>query len=387
MKVCPDCQYRNLPGAVFCENCGFRLQSTTEPKQEAKDRDNANRVVAAGTCSACGQQNTPGETFCQNCGVQLSPFPSTPPPPPVPYTGTSNQPTPSQNNLTISSDTNPITCLECGHLNNSGEVFCSNCGLQIISPDQEQSSAPVQQRDTPGLKSTLNPAMIPEPDDKLFREPCPSCEFINVPGEPFCQNCGLPLSPGSAGAKLTDQGLNKENSGFPDQPVDIPLICPSCGLHLTGIEAYCQNCGYQMDISSTPVETSAGVSSSFETNTFDTIAPPAKNQPGITGRFITEDTAREVPYPAGKSEIIIGRADPDLEIYPDMDLTAFGGEIGGISRQHARLLRIGDHLLLEDLRSTNLTFLNTLRLNPGEQHLITDGDKIRLGGVTLLYKE
>ena len=208
-----------------------------------------------------------------------------------------------------------------------------------------------------------------------------------MPGESFCQNCGLPLSPGSVGAKLTDQVLNKGKSGFTDQAADLRLNCPGCGFQLTGVEQYCQNCGYQLEVTSIPVETGAGVPSSFESNALDTIAPPAKNQPGICGRFILADTAREVPYPAGKSEIIIGRADPDLKIYPDMDLTAFGGEIGGVSRQHARLLRIGDHLLLEDLRSTNLTFLNTLRLNPGEQHLITDGDKIRLGGVKLVYKE
>ncbi len=42
--------------------------------------------ASPGACSACGFINLPGEMFCQNCGVQLPPVTSLPPPPPRPNT-------------------------------------------------------------------------------------------------------------------------------------------------------------------------------------------------------------------------------------------------------------------------------------------------------------
>jgi pSer/pThr/pTyr-binding forkhead associated (FHA) protein len=42
-------------------------------------------------------------------------------------------------------------------------------------------------------------------------------------------------------------------------------------------------------------------------------------------------------------------------------------------------------VFVEDLRSTNFTFLNKDKLPPGELHELSDGDELRLGGLVLTY--
>jgi hypothetical protein len=54
-----------------------------------------------------------------------------------------------------------------------------------------------------------------------------------------------------------------------------------------------------------------------------------------------------------------------------------------ISAQHARLFWEGSILKIEDLNSTNGTYLNAVRLTPG-RHLLKPGDEIRIGRTMLV---
>ncbi len=54
-----------------------------------------------------------------------------------------------------------------------------------------------------------------------------------------------------------------------------------------------------------------------------------------------------------------------------------------ISGQHARLFWEGSILKIEDLQSTNGTYVNSLRLTPG-RHLLRPGDEVRLGQTVLV---
>jgi hypothetical protein len=53
-----------------------------------------------------------------------------------------------------------------------------------------------------------------------------------------------------------------------------------------------------------------------------------------------------------------------------------------VSAQHALLLRVGDCYLLKDLNSTNGTQINGVLVTDSE---LRDGDKIRFGGVTVVF--
>jgi hypothetical protein len=79
------------------------------------------------------------------------------------------------------------------------------------------------------------------------------------------------------------------------------------------------------------------------------------------------------------TESIIGRWDADNGIFPDVDLDAYDGE-AKVSRRHARVKLQDGRYLIEDLGSTNGTYVNRgRRLLPGNLHLLNDGDEVIVG--------
>ncbi|MDF1516008.1 MAG: FHA domain-containing protein, partial [Anaerolineae bacterium] len=87
----------------------------------------------------------------------------------------------------------------------------------------------------------------------------------------------------------------------------------------------------------------------------------------------------------GKNEYIIGREDPLSSIFPDIDLTDYGGDAGGVSRQHARVTVEGNQFYLTDLQSTNFTYINQQRLQPNHPTLLHNGDEVQLGKVKMIF--
>ena len=87
-----------------------------------------------------------------------------------------------------------------------------------------------------------------------------------------------------------------------------------------------------------------------------------------------------------ESEINIGRWDADNGIFPDVDLDADDTE-AKVSRRHARIIRYNNQYLVEDLGSTNGTFVNRgRRLLPGSRQIIEDGDEIIVGKTFLRFQ-
>jgi pSer/pThr/pTyr-binding forkhead associated (FHA) protein len=105
----------------------------------------------------------------------------------------------------------------------------------------------------------------------------------------------------------------------------------------------------------------------------------------VPGRLVVSGTNVTLPFPPGKSEFIIGREDPVSGVFPEIDLTDHGGDEGGVSRQHARIFLQGSQVLIEDLNSTNYTYVNQQRLTPGQPQPLNDGDEVRFGRVKLVY--
>ncbi|MFW6135600.1 MAG: FHA domain-containing protein [Chloroflexota bacterium] len=89
--------------------------------------------------------------------------------------------------------------------------------------------------------------------------------------------------------------------------------------------------------------------------------------------FLTDPTGRE--HALTHDVITIGRA-----VQNDVVVTS-----RRVSREHARLRREGWRVILEDLGSTNGTFLNGERLlNPIE---LRDEDRVRIGDVTFVFHD
>jgi hypothetical protein len=86
-----------------------------------------------------------------------------------------------------------------------------------------------------------------------------------------------------------------------------------------------------------------------------------------------------------KNEVLIGRADPRGNVVPDIDLSLYGGGSAGVSRQHARLLRREAGWVIEDLRSTNGTYVNDRPVAAAEPQALSDGDNVRCGQLVLTF--
>jgi len=91
-------------------------------------------------------------------------------------------------------------------------------------------------------------------------------------------------------------------------------------------------------------------------------------------------------FPLSDKDANIGRWDADGGVFPDVDLDADDPE-AKVSRRHARIsLREGQYLI-EDLGSTNGTFVNRgHRLAPGDRHSLKDGDEIIVGKTFLRFR-
>lgn len=98
-----------------------------------------------------------------------------------------------------------------------------------------------------------------------------------------------------------------------------------------------------------------------------------------------QGTNAALSFPPGKVEIIIGREDPVSGVFPEIDLTDHGGDEGGVSRRHARIFMQGAQVFIEDLNSTNYTYVNQQKLMPGQPHPLNNGDEVRVGRVKMNF--
>lgn len=100
-----------------------------------------------------------------------------------------------------------------------------------------------------------------------------------------------------------------------------------------------------------------------------------KEQVSVSGRLyiISRSGSEKVEIPIDKDNFVLGKnpalADGVLRMSPT------------ISRKHCRIFRDVDGHYLEDLESKNFTYLNGIRLLPGEKKKLQHGDQIRLAEV------
>lgn len=161
---------------------------------------------------------------------------------------------------------------------------------------------------------------------------CPNCQHWNEPGSRFCEECGTEL-PQAAPSVARVVLVNPADAAPlpPPPPQDLipqadPPLAPYEGPHLV-------------------LKTTGSI-------------------------FKLSDAA------------VIGREDPALQIdfdgYPD-------GKY--ISHRHAQITNIGGKYYIEDLGSSNHTYVNGIKLAQGQAEPIDEGDVIKLGKIELVFHE
>jgi predicted amidophosphoribosyltransferase len=331
MAICPNCGNQTGEGAIFCDQCGTRL-----PVAEAAVPPPA-PLPASGSviCPACGAGNVPGEAFCDFCGSPLeAPLPAEPVPQPE----------------AVATEAELQTFQQAADMEAEGAPPV---------PPPEEAVPPAAGASVPVAAGIAAPGELT----------CPVCGAVVQPDEAFCSNCGASL----AQAPIPPGPVAEVEEAAPPLPVapaaPEPLRCPVCGAEVEVDDTFCSNCGAALKAA--PAAAPAPV----------VVGAPAAAGP----RLLVVASGAEIPLPAGP-EILIGREDPVSGIYPEVDLTPHGGEDGGVSRKHARLIVDGGQYFVEDLDSTNFTFVNKQKLVPETRQAVHDGDEIRCGRVALVLK-
>ncbi len=230
---------------------------------------------------------------------------------------------------------------------------------------------------------------------------CPNCNYQNPEGATQCEACYTPLP------SLTS--------------------CPNCGATVQTDAAFCGQCGSNLQPTSTvgnPNEPEALIptqvappspsevavppepmaSSPFnleksapvvnEAPTVPPVSDPtvtlgsiATSIPGTprasatqlqqqSGRLLHVQTQALIELPQNLSVIHLGK--PNDLVPPDVDVSGFpNSEI--VSRTHADIRVEPDAYYIEDVGSSNGTYINNIPLPKGNRHRLRPGDRISLG--------
>lgn len=181
---------------------------------------------------------------------------------------------------------------------------------------------------------------------------CDRCKTENLDGSQYCDECGAPLRP---------NGRPPINQARPPQSMD-----GRNGTHAQAPNTRAEFAGNRV---------SAGLS-------FSALRSSAKPHARLV---IEKGRSSGKQFMLSDVEAQIGRWDADGGIFPDIDLDTDDPE-AKVSRRHARITLSNGQYFLEDLGSTNGTFINRgKRLSPGHRQALCDGDEIIVGKTFLRF--
>ena len=191
---------------------------------------------------------------------------------------------------------------------------------------------------------------------------CQSCGTGNLDASRYCDECGaqLPASVKS-GSDVNGTGDFEVRPVISGAPVSRPAQVTSVGIP---------------PLVEKPVEIEDSAES-FE----------SKNNRRSHARLIIErGESVDTEFHLSAEESYIGRWDADNGIFPDIDLDVHDQD-AKVSRRHARITYRGNVHMIEDLGSTNGTFVNRgRRLLPGTPQVLAEGDEIIVGKTFLRFR-
>ncbi len=266
-------------------------------------------------CPNCNHQNPDGAIQCEAC---YTPLPAT------------------------------TSCPNCGASVQTDASFCGQCGFNLSAtapPGGGSTSAPSLVPDVPELVNP-DPLVQPEPMAMSSQVPDPEPNFTSPP-------VPSPVSPLPATMVSQPSNTEAENASSPDPAILFPP---------------------------------PGFASEPEKSQEASISPPlppvpspgsAKTQLQIQSvSLLHVQTNTRIELPPNLSVIHVGK--PNDQIPPDIDVSGFPhSEI--VSRVHADIRVEGDLYYIEDVGSSNGTYVNHTPLARGNRHRLRQGDRISLG--------
>ncbi|MFT3745378.1 MAG: FHA domain-containing protein [Pyrinomonadaceae bacterium] len=187
---------------------------------------------------------------------------------------------------------------------------------------------------------------------------CPACQTANLDTSRFCDECGSRLmAPPPVEETPQPAYVPPPSASSFSRPVSVT----SLGIPPVGFEPE-------------PLAAAQPVAKSVNSGVAHaSLVIERGDGPGTEFRLITDEST-------------IGRWDADNGIFPDVDLDAHDSD-AKVSRRHARIIRNSSGYVIEDLGSTNGTYVNRgRRLLPGNAQMLNDGDEVIVGKTFLRFK-
>jgi pSer/pThr/pTyr-binding forkhead associated (FHA) protein/ribosomal protein L40E len=268
-----------------------------------------------------------------------------------------------------------IVCPNCNHLNPDGAIQCEACytPLPVLSTCPNcgasvQADASFCGQCGFNLQGAVPPAASASPDPGV-----PDLSPIEplIPPDPLM----FPVE-----AETVASEAEVPNATIPDVALPAPSIPP------ISMESPASPVAQIIE----PIASEPLAAAPLPDPSVAPVSPPPGAQPTQlqtqTARLLQVQTNLTLELPANLSVIHIGK--PNDRIPPDIDVSGFpNSEI--VSRVHADIRVEADAYYIEDLGSSNGTYINNVPLPPGNRHRLRIGDRIALGKgdkVTFLFQ-
>lgn len=164
------------------------------------------------------------------------------------------------------------------------------------------------------------------------------------------------------------------------------IECSRCGRSNIEGSSRCEFCGSLLEDVGRSIEdilaNPTNIRFPHPPSTVTTPHPVITKRRNMVGRLTINDEREFILD--GKDSFLIGRTDNISGSQPDIDLSAIDREMV-TSRKHANIIKKAETYFVEDLESTNFTYLNGRMLPPGTPTKLDDGDVIRIGKVYLVF--
>ena len=220
----------------------------------------------------------------------------------------------------------------------------------------------------------------------------------------YCDTCGIAMGPPTSAPAPDETGMLPTTEG-----ITVADQCPSCGTANPANALFCESCGYDFTTGARPRPADPVPSAPDRPAPPDLLSDPlsdplpANPSPAPAASWVAEiwidpdwyaDQQSTDPLPSPglptvtplrHTSILVGRASRSRGISPDLDL----GSDTGISRRHAQLTTDGQRWFVEDLGSSNGTYvggalgaLPTTPVPPGQKTEVRPDERVYVGAWT-----
>jgi FHA domain-containing protein len=218
--------------------------------------------------------------------------------------------------------------------------YCDTCGAPIMAAGEAPAAPPAERKLT----------VVPDPTPEVEGKPCPNCSEEAPADALFCESCGYDFTTGTM--PRSEPGVNLGTLPPPEKGATVTPLPPKAPAEWV-VERWVDPDWYAAQQADDPCPS-----------------------PGLP-----------VVVPLTAKSVLVGRPSKSRGILPDVDC----GDDTGVSRRQAQLTTDGQRWWVEDLQSSNGTYvgpasgpLPTTPVPPGQRQELAGDDRVYVGAWTRL---